>query len=189
MTTIIYAHPWSGSFNKAIKDTVINSLQSEGTSFHVIDLYRDNFNPVLTEKDLSNYSNGIASDSQVIQYQEVLKKSTELVFIFPIWWYHLPAILKGFIDKVFLKHFSWEQGKFGITGKLNHIKNAYVISTMDTPNWYYKLFMFAPLKHSFNKATLKAIGINNVKWISNGFVSSSSEESRKKFLSKISSSI
>lgn len=61
---------------------------------------KDRFNPVMTEEELSLYSQGKSIDSLVEKYQEILKNTDELILVFPIWWMSMPAILKGFFEKV-----------------------------------------------------------------------------------------
>jgi NAD(P)H dehydrogenase (quinone) len=61
---------------------------------------------VLEETDLALYAKGKTTDKLVLNYQEMLQETSELIFIFPIWWYDIPAIVKGFVDKVMLKRFS-----------------------------------------------------------------------------------
>lgn len=58
MVTIIYAHPWEGSFNHAILNTIIKNLEKKEVSYILIDLYKDQFNPVFTPKELSLFSSG-----------------------------------------------------------------------------------------------------------------------------------
>ncbi|HPV69721.1 MAG TPA: NAD(P)H-dependent oxidoreductase, partial [Bacilli bacterium] len=137
-TTILLAHPWHGSFNKAILDTVTGKLANLNKSYQIIDLNKDGFNPVMTEKELALFSRGQFSDPLVGKYQKMLADTDELVVIFPIWWGDSPAILKGFIDKVMLKGFAYEQGVSGLIGKLTHIKKGYVITTSETPTFVYK---------------------------------------------------
>ena len=107
MKTVIFAHPWHGSFNKAILDSVTKKFEEMKESYTIIDLHKDNFDPVMREEDLKLYSEGKFNDPLVGKYQEILKKSDGLVFIFPIWWSTMPAILKGFLDKVFLLNFAY----------------------------------------------------------------------------------
>lgn len=121
-TTIILAHPWHGSFNKSIMDTTIEQLFCRKKDYQIIDLNKDQFNPVLSESDLSLYSQGQSRDPLVNQYQEMLSDSDELVFIFPVWWFDVPAILKGFLDKVMLKNFAYVEESTGLKGLLTHIK-------------------------------------------------------------------
>lgn len=76
-TTIIYAHPWEGSFNKAILD---EAAEAAGDCY-VIDLYKDGFDPVMSEEDLALYSEGKSADPQVEKYNEILDDTSRINFI------------------------------------------------------------------------------------------------------------
>ncbi len=182
-TTIIYAHPWEESFNNAILQSVISALEIKGKEFNVIDLYKDNFNPVLSERDLSKFSAGETSDYKVVEYQQFISNSDELVFIFPVWWYDAPAILKGFIDKVMLKDFAYKETKFGLKGLLTNIKRTTVITTSGGPTSYIK--KYNAVEKVFINSTLKSIGLKKVKWINFGSVGTVKNSKREKFLKKI----
>ncbi len=185
MTTIIFVHPWHGSFNKAILDKVVAYLDKQKQSYQVIDLNKDGFDPVLREEDLKLYSEGKSSDPLVEKYQDIIKNSKKLIFIFPIWWYDVPAILKGFIDKVMLKNFAYTESATGLVGKLGYINNTSVITTSESPTWYLKLFAHNPIENNFIKNTLKAIGLKNVKWFNSSETKSGSDRQRKRFLKNI----
>ena len=73
MKTIVFAHPWNGSFNKAILDKVVEKLDETKQKYTIIDLNKDKFNPVMTEEELSLYSQGKSIDPLVEKYQEILK--------------------------------------------------------------------------------------------------------------------
>ena len=68
MTTIILAPPWHGSFNKAIFDAAIESLEKQGKTYQIIDLNKEGFNPVMTESELALFSKGKFSDPLVGTY-------------------------------------------------------------------------------------------------------------------------
>ena len=85
MKTIVFAHPWNRSFNKAILDKVVEKLDETREKYTIIDLNKDKFNPVMTEEELSLYSQGKSIDPLVEKYQEILKNTDELVLVFPIW--------------------------------------------------------------------------------------------------------
>ena len=85
MKTIVFAHPWNGSFNKAILDKVVEKLDETKQKYTIIDLNKDKFNPVMTEEELSLYSQGKSIDPLVKKYQEILKNTDELILVFPIW--------------------------------------------------------------------------------------------------------
>lgn len=185
-TTIIMAHPWHGSFNKAILERIIKQLNERHKSYQVIDLNKDNFNPVLEEKDLACFSKGSSTDPMVAKYQEMLLATDELIFIFPIWWFDMPAILKGFIDKVMLKNYAYVETPTGLKGLLTHIKRTTVITTSEVPTWYLIWLSGNPIRGTFINRTLKGIGLKNVKWMNSDMTASGSQERREKFLNKIS---
>lgn len=184
-TTVIYAHPWHGSYNKAILDNVVEQLESRNKPYQVIDLNKDNFNPVLDEGDLSVFSKGEPTDKMVHHYQGMLRESDEIIFIFPIWWFDLPAILKGFIDKVMLKGFAYDETEVGLEGLLTHVSRTHVITTSEVPASYLK----NSIEETFIRLTLKSIGLNDIKWLHCDAVSSSEEVHRIVFLNKVAFSL
>ncbi len=186
-TSIVFAHPWHGSFNKAVLDVVIESLQQRKKDYQVIDLNKDGFNPVMQESDLALFSKGETSDNLVKKYQKLLNDSDQVVFIFPIWWFGMPAILKGFIDKVMLKTYAYEYGKIGLIGKLTNIKSTTIITTSEMPTFLLRFGFGSPISRTL-KATLRSVGMKKVKWMNKDFITKGKEKGRKKFLDKIKKS-
>jgi len=184
-TTIIFAHPWHGSFNKAIMDTVISQLKAKKKPYEIIDLNKDEFNPVLKEADLALFSKGDTSDDMVQKYQEVLRNSDELVFIFPIWWFDMPAILKGFFDKVMLKDFAYKESTTGLKGLLTHVNKTTLLTTSEVPTWYMNFLSGNPIKGTLINRSLKGMGIKNVKWLNSDITSTGKIERRHKYLNKV----
>lgn len=184
-TTLILAHPWHGSFNKAILDTITKKLDARSEAYQIIDLNKDKFNPVMEEKDLALFNKGDTTDELVKKYQAMLMDTKDLIFIFPVWWFDVPAILKGFFDKVMLKNFSYKETNTGLKGLLTHIDRTYVISTSESPTWYLKLFAGNPIKRVFIRNTLKANGLKSIKWINSDRTTSGTNKRREKFLKRI----
>lgn len=185
MVTIIYAHPWEGSFNHAILETVIKNLEKHEAPYTLIDLYKESFNPVFTKEELSLFSSGEAIDPHVLNYQKILKNTDALIFIFPIWWYDIPSIVKGFLEKTFLKEFSYHTGKTGLVGHLNNIKQVKVITTSDSPTWFLKKLKGNAIQKVFIKGTLKGVGMGNIEWINRDRVKKISNLQREHFLTRI----
>jgi putative NADPH-quinone reductase len=183
---IIFAHPYSESYNSAILKNIVDELKRRKQSVDVLDLYKEKFNPVLGEGELALYIEGQYLDPKVKEYQKRIDSADHLIFIFPVWWYDLPAILKVFLDKVLLKNWAYELTKSGLPkGKLGFIKKTTVISTMKSPNWYYRLLYKSSIKYSFIKGTLNFCGIKNVQWINITNIESIGDQKRKKWLKKI----
>lgn len=81
---IIIDHPWSGSFNFAIMHSFIEGIEENRNDFNVLDLNKEDFDPIMSEKELAGYSQGVSFDPKIKEYQEHLIKSDHLVMIFPI---------------------------------------------------------------------------------------------------------
>lgn len=185
MTTIIFAHPWHGSLNKSILESVIEGLEKTKKEYKVIDLNKDGFNPIMTQEELALFSKGEFLDPLVGKYQDILKQTDELIFVFPIWWYNTPAILKGFFDKVMLKKFAYVESSTGLEGQLTNIKKATVITTSNSPKWYIRYVAGNPIKGVLINTTLKGIGIKNAKWLHCGDTKKEKLEKRTKFLENL----
>ena len=185
-TTIIYAHPYEQSFNHAILQRVRELLESKGEAYKLIDLYADGFNPAYTKEELALFNQGKALDPLVLHYQEILKKTDRLIFIFPIWWADMPAIVKGFEDKVFLKTLAYNPTPTGIKGCLTQIREAVVITTSTAPTWYLKFFCGNVIGKTMIGHTLKGIGVGSGRWINFGDMDKSTAQARQSFLDKLS---
>lgn len=178
---VIYAHPWEGSFSNAVKDHVLKNLKEQEKSVDLIDLNVDGFNPVMEKGDLRLFGKGEYADPLAKDYVERLKKADEVFFIFPIWWYSEPAILKGFFDKVFLKGTTYVQKEYEIQGVLNINKGAVITSgTIDKD--YFRI-LGDPIENVLIKGTLGMVGIKNISWIHCSSVHL--EESRKHHFEEI----
>jgi len=187
MVTIILAHPWHGSFNKAIMDTITEKYDRDNKPYEVIDLHKDDFNPVFSEQELSVYSEGKYIDELIGRYQYMIKESDELIFIFPIWWAGMPAILKGFFDKVLLKDFAFNYEN-GWTPLLK-INKTTIITTSDQPTASIISNCGNPIEANLIPASLNGVGITNVVWLNCERVSKESDEYRKKFLKEVESKV
>ena len=119
-------------------------------------------------------------------FQNEIKKAEHLVFVYPNWWGTYPALLKGFIDRVFLPKFAFKiQEKSPLPEKLLKGKSARLIVTMDTPLWYYNLIYKKSGHNSMKKSILNFCGIKPVKITAFEPIKSSTEEKRKLWLNKV----
>jgi NAD(P)H dehydrogenase (quinone) len=124
---IIYAHPIQGSLNCHFKNTLIDYLHSKNQEVEVRDLYQINFDPVLSLKDMLGQRKGeIAEDIKI--EQEYIDWADCITFIYPIWWTGLPAIVKGYIDRVFSYGFAYRYDQ-GIQKGLLTGKQVVIINT------------------------------------------------------------
>ncbi len=132
---IIYAHPNPKSFNHAILDTTVQSLQETGYEVMIRDLYAMKFDPVLKSSDFEALQSG-KIQSEIRTEQDYIAGADVLTLIYPIWWTGLPALLKGYIDRVFSYGFAYKTGDDGPVGLLTG-KKAFIINTHGTPTEIY----------------------------------------------------
>lgn len=184
MVTIVFTHPWHESFNKAILDKVVEKLEKQNKEYKVIDLPKDNFNPMMQAEDLKLYRVGKSADPLVEKYQKFLKESEEVIFIFPIWWGLMPADLKGFFDKVFLVGFSHSYDN-GWTPLLTNVKRTLVLTTSQSPTSNYSNF----IENIFIKGLLYPVGFQNGEWRHIEAVSRGTDEARAAFLKQVEEAV
>ncbi|QLE62915.1 NADPH dehydrogenase quinone protein [Furfurilactobacillus rossiae] len=131
--TIIYVHPWGGSFSHAELEQVTQTLAARQQDYKLIDLYADGFDPVMRATDLSVYGKGDFKDPMVAKYIDIIQKTNKVIVMFPIWWLSMPAMLKGFFDKVFLaNHIINFVGKKAVPHTA--VNSAMVLSTSELTN-------------------------------------------------------
>jgi len=124
---IIYAHPNDESLNHHLKHTVVERLKSKNHKIEIRDLYQMNFNPTLSFEDIKGQRMGKVEDD-VKQEQDYISWSDHIIFIYPIWWTGMPAIMKGFIDRVFSYGFAYRYNK-GVQVGLLTGKRTTIINT------------------------------------------------------------
>ncbi|PWN61773.1 NAD(P)H-dependent oxidoreductase [Chryseobacterium viscerum] len=124
---IIYAHPNENSLNHNLLNTVVETLQSRDQEVIVRDLYKIGFDPVFSLEDMQGQFQGKLSDDVKLE-QEHISWAEQITFIYPIWWTGLPAIMKGYIDRVFSYGFAYRYDQ-GIQKGLLKGKKTVIINT------------------------------------------------------------
>ena len=171
-------HPWQESYNFAILAAVRRGLEASGCTVDVLDLNRDGFNPVMTVEELAVYKRGGALDPKVIDYQQRIARSAHLIYIFPVWWEVMPALLQGFFDKVFLPE--WAFAEEDASPLLTHIRTGTAITTMGAPRPVY-----TSVERVLCKGILEFCGVQWTRWINCCEVSQVSLEQRCVWLDEV----
>ncbi len=155
-TLIIYAHPNTEGHNSTILKEVKANLKEQKQTFEVINLYKDKFDPVLSEEELV-MGRKKKPTVQIKKYQEKIKQSKQLILIYPIWWGSMPAILKGFIDRVLSAGFAFKYVNGRPVGLLKG-KIAKIFITTGGPKIIYKFLGNVP-KRSIKTSVMMFCGI------------------------------
>ncbi len=179
---VINGHPDVESFNQALSQSYIDGVKQSGSSVHSINIRELDFNPNLK----FGYRKRTELEPDLLNAIEQIKEADHLVWVFPMWWYGYPAIMKGFIDRVFLPGITFEfvEGKPIPKGLLKG-KTGRIIMTADTPRWYDRLFMESPAINQFKKGTLRFCGIKPVKVTYIATIKNSTDTFRKKQLNRV----
>jgi len=184
---IVFNHPYEGSYCNAILNTVIRGLQKAQHEIDVIHLDNEGFNPVMTAADLRAFKDRKPVDPKVIEYKQRLDDADHLVLIFPIWWELMPAMTKGFIDKIIFPGVAYDytQSGYGMKPLFTKIKSVTVITTMNTASIVYRLIFGNAVRKAVMTGTFWKTGFKKRKWINLGMVKLVSDKKRKKWLAKI----
>lgn len=161
---IIESHPYEGSFNAAAAAKLQEVGTQKGHSVRRINLVDDGFNPTMTAHDLKLWIKGESDDPLVKKYQDAIDEADILIFPFPIWWGTMPAILKGFCDKIFLQGWAYQDDENGKMMSMLNDKKAMVIITMETPLDVFNNQFNDPVEGGFIKDTLEICGIEVIKY-------------------------
>lgn len=130
---IVYTHLNPGSFTRAVADRIAETVWNSGNEVKIVDLYEDDFNPVVKFRDIQfNFGEG-ERPGDIAGYQEMIEWADHITFVYPLWWSHMPAVLKGFIDRVFTRGLAFEFTPDGISGLLMG-KKARVIVNNNAPH-------------------------------------------------------
>ena len=124
---IIYCHPNPKSFNHAVLEAYKGLLEGKGGEVRVRDLYGAGFDPVLKAEDFTAFSRGNVPEDIKAEQEEILWADV-VTFIYPVWWFQMPAMLKGYLDRVFSRGFAYDVGEGGLVGLLKG-KKVVILNT------------------------------------------------------------
>jgi len=184
-TVIVFNHPNEGSYCNAILQSVTIGLQKADHEVDLMHLDNDGFNPAMSKSDLKAFVEHRPVDPQVIDYNQRLKEADHLILIFPIWWDIMPAMTKGFIDRVLSPGVAYDHHPrgFGLVPLLKKLKSVTIITTMNKPRIMYSLLIGNLIRKTMLRSVFKTIGYKNLHWISFTSVKRVSKERRVKWLS------
>jgi NAD(P)H dehydrogenase (quinone) len=185
---VVYCHPRKTSFTGAVRDVVVQKLEGVGADVRVLDLYARGFDPVLTAAEHDGYEACPDNCAPVESDVADIRWCDALIFIYPTWWYGLPAVLKGWLDRVFLPDVAFlmpDSENTTIRPGLQHITRLGVFTTCGA-SWWLTQFVGAPGKRTI----LRGIGVLCAKPLKKVFAAhylmdSSTDKSRKKHLTHV----
>lgn len=179
---IIDGHPDDGSYGRALAEAYRRGAERSGAEVRMLNLRDLSFDPILRH----GYRQRMELEPDLVAAQELLTWSEHQVWLYPVWWGSLPALLKGFIDRTFLPGFAFKKRPGSLLwDRYLQGRSARVICTMDQPTWYYSLVYRSPSHHAMARTILRFVGIRPVRITAIGPVRLSTEAFRNKWLQRV----
>lgn len=182
---LVYAHPRADSFCHALKETAAAALRKNGHAVDVLDLYAEGFRAEMSAEERGTYHTEGANIAGLETQVARLKSAEALVFVYPTWWYGLPAILKGWFDRVWAPGVVFEINGGVIKALLTNVRAIHVVSTMGAP-WWFAWAMGHPGR-MFLRLGVKRMCAKRCRfsWRAHDRIDSSTPETRAAFLARV----
>jgi putative NADPH-quinone reductase len=181
-TLIILGHPDKNSFCGHLADSYEKGAREKGGEVVRMNLGDLQFDPILR----NGYSRIQPLEPALVKAQAQIKTANHVVIVFPIWWSSVPALLKGFLDRVFLPGFAFKYREHSSNwDKLLAGRSARLIMTSDAPVFWLYLAYFHPALNMMKKAVLEFCGISPVSVTSFGSIKNASEKKREDIKYKV----
>jgi NAD(P)H dehydrogenase (quinone) len=133
---VVYCHPVETSFAAALHQEVLAKLKAAGHTVDDCDLYAENFNPVMSREERLGYHAVPANQAPMADYIERLRRADAIVFCFPTWCFGLPAMLKGFFDRLLMPGVAFDiSDPANVKPMLTHIQRIAAVVTYGRPRW------------------------------------------------------
>lgn len=178
---VILGHPDSDSFCGALAEAYTDGAKMTDANIRVLKLGELNFDPILWK----GYNKIQELEPDLVRASELIQWSNHIVFVYPNWWGTMPALMKGFFDRVFLPGFAFKYKGKSLPEKLLSGRTAHLIVTMDTPPWYYRWIYRRPGHNEMKRTILEFCGIKVAKITETGIVRDSLPQKREKWISKV----
>jgi putative NADPH-quinone reductase len=185
---VVYCHPVEASYGAALHAAVLDGLSSADHEITDVDLYRENFDPVLKREERLKYNDTTSKSEDVRRYTEQLSSADGLVLVYPSWWYGLPAMLKGYFDRVWLPGVAFDllsHGRIG-TARLCRLNRIVVVTTYGSPWWLIRLYLADPTRKFVNRGLRRICGGHcRIYWFVKYDMDRSTHLARSSFIEKV----
>jgi len=183
---VVYCHPDDGSFVRAVRDRVTTALRSQGAEVRVDDLYAYGFDPAFTGTDHRRHLEP-GADPSLQRYVDDLLWCDTLVFVYPTWWSGQPAMLKGWIDRVWVNGVAWDlpPGSDRIERRLTNVRRLVAVTTHGSSKWVNAIEGEAGKRVVLRQLRLDCPPLARSTWLALYCVDQSDRARRQAFLDRV----
>jgi len=184
---VVHAHPVPESFGTALFRVVIEAARDAGHEVRPLDLHAEGFDPVMGEEERRGYDEGgPPTDPALLRHVDHLLWAEGIVFVYPTWWMGQPAILKGWLDRVWRPGVAFRLEDGAVTPALTRIRLLGVVTTLGSSRWAWSLLMGAPGRKILLRAPLACTGVTTrTFWLGLHDMDASTPAQRERFLARV----
>jgi len=179
--SVVLAHPRTGSFNHAVAEAAVQGLAQTGYAVRLHDLYAEAFDPCLhaSEIEATTFADPLAA-----RHASELLEADAIVVVHPSWFFQVPAILKGWVDRVVREGVAFTMGEHGVEGRLR-AGRALIVTTANDPHEYEVRALGDPLTTFWRACVFEPAGVAAVERMVLGPIRGSTPEARRAWLERV----
>lgn len=184
---VVYAHPVPESFVAAVRDATLDALRRSGHEVRLLDLYAEGFDPVMGPEERRRYHDPVVNEQPVAEHLALIQWCEILVLVYPTWWFGLPAILKGWLDRVWVPHatFIIPTAEHGPLPAMTHIRKLAAVTTCGA-TWLVSKWVGEPGRRTVMRGIRSLCHPRcRTTYIATYKMDSSTPDSRARYLAKV----
>lgn len=185
---VVHAHPSRASFNHLLYETACRALAAGGHEVAALDLYGEGFAAAMSEQERRAYqAEHPILDEQVARHADLVRWADGLVFVYPTWWMGLPAVLKGWLDRVLVPTvaFHLDPDTHRVTSDLGHVRRIVGVTTYGSPRRYVWFMTDAGRRTITRTLRLLAPWRSRTTWLGLYGIDTSTEDQRRAFVRRV----
>ena len=185
-TLVVYCHPSEDSFVAAVRDRVLAGLTAAGAEVRCTDLYAEQFDPTFSATDHRHHMEP-GSDPSLTRYADDLQWCEMLVLVYPTWWAGQPAMLKGWIDRVWANGVAWTlpEGATRLRPQLHNIKRLVAVTTHGSPKYINVIEGEGGKRTMIRSLRMMCHPLARTTWLALYGIDKASEARRRAFLDRV----
>jgi len=183
MHLVVLGHPTPNSYSDALAHAYTRGLREAGAEVELLPLRDLSFDPILRQ----GFSGAQSLEPDLVHAQRELTRANHVAWFFPTWWGAPPTLVRGFVDRVFLPGFAYKHrgNGNGLPDALLKGRTSHVVTTMDSPNFWYWLYHRSSLHASFVNATLRYVGFGPIQTTTVYSLRTLAPAARERWLNKL----
>ena len=183
---VVYCHPDDDSFVRVVRERVTAALRAHGAEVRLTDLYADDFDPSFTSADHERHLQP-GADPSLQTYVDDLRWCDTIVFVYPTWWSGQPAMLKGWIDRVWVNGVAWAlpSGSDRIERRLTNVRRLVAVTTHGSSKWVNVIEGEGGKRTITRSLRSMCHPMARTTWIAMYGVDASTSEQRARFLDRV----